>query len=346
MGNITKSEDCLVLNVWTPTVRTDYPLKAPLKPVMFWIYGGGLIVGSAFQQQYNASLLATNDVVVVSVNYRLGPFGFLYGDREDAPGNVGFYDQLLALKWVRENIHLFGGDRDQITIFGESAGSKSVSAHIISPLSKGLFKRAIMQSGALFYNKHRYPMVKSEALLVSKQLAKNMNCSEEEEDNWLECLRGFEAQELMDGYDTRRQLSALSDTEFLPMNAQNMFENKLFNKDLDIMAGVMRNEGSIQSQSLVKPNLTEKDFNEFVTIIDAFYHNFDEKLVTDFYLKSIDKNSSDALKWAEYDMFGDLMTTCPTYRFAKAYGQLGGAGGVYFYEQTYQRKSFLDEKVY
>ncbi|CAG2115650.1 unnamed protein product, partial [Medioppia subpectinata] len=189
-------------------------------------------------------------------------------------------------------------------------------------------------------------MVKSEALLVSKQLAKNMNCSEEEEDNWLECLRGFEAQELMDGYDTRRQLSALSDTEFLPMNAQNMFENKLFNKDLDIMAGVMRNEGSIQSQSLVKPNLTEKDFNEFVTIIDAFYHNFDEKLVTDFYLKSIDKNSSDALKWAEYDMFGDLMTTCPTYRFAKAYGQLGGAGGVYFYEQTYQRKSFLDEKVY
>ncbi|CAG2115701.1 unnamed protein product [Medioppia subpectinata] len=232
MGNITKSEDCLVLNVWTPTVRTDYPLKAPLKPVMFWIYGGGLIVGSAFQQQYNASLLATNDVVVVSVNYRLGPFGFLYGDREDAPGNVGFYDQLLALKWVRENIHLFGGDRDQITIFGESAGSKSVSAHIISPLSKGLFKRAIMQSGALFYNKHRYPMVKSEALLVSKQLAKNMNCSEEEEDNWLDCLRSFEAQELMDGYDTRRQLSALSDTEFLPMNAQNMFENQLFNKGL------------------------------------------------------------------------------------------------------------------
>ncbi|CAG2104218.1 unnamed protein product, partial [Medioppia subpectinata] len=134
------SEDCLVLNIWTTNTTA-------LKPVMFWIYGGGLIMGSIFQEIYNGSALATKDVVVVSVNYRLGPFGFLYGDREDAPGNVGFYDQLLGLKWVRENIHSFGGDRDQITIFGESAGSWSVSAHILSPLSKGMFQRAIMENG-------------------------------------------------------------------------------------------------------------------------------------------------------------------------------------------------------
>ena len=72
----------------------------PLKPVMFWIHGGGLIGGSIFMADYNGSVIATNDVVLVATNYRLGPFGFLYGDREDAPGNVGFYDQLLALKWV------------------------------------------------------------------------------------------------------------------------------------------------------------------------------------------------------------------------------------------------------
>ncbi|CAG2171427.1 unnamed protein product [Oppiella nova] len=134
---------------------------------MFSIYGGALNIGSIFQDIYNASVLATNDVVVVSVNYRVGPLGFLYGGDETAPGNVDFYDQLLALKWVRDNIHAFGGDRDEITIFGESAGSWSVSAHILSPLSKGLFKRAIMESGALMFNKDR-------PALISGSLAANI----------------------------------------------------------------------------------------------------------------------------------------------------------------------------
>ena len=96
MGHITTSEDCLVLNVWTPNVEN----KSPLKPVMFFIYGGGLSLGSIFQKMNNASALATNDVVVVSVNYRVGPLGFLYGGDETSPGNLGFYDQLLGLKWV------------------------------------------------------------------------------------------------------------------------------------------------------------------------------------------------------------------------------------------------------
>ena len=96
MGEITTSEDCLILNVWTPNVEN----KSPLKPVMYWIYGGALTMGSVFQKFYNGSVLATNDVVIVSVNYRLGPLGFLYGGDHTSPGNLGFYDQLLGLKWV------------------------------------------------------------------------------------------------------------------------------------------------------------------------------------------------------------------------------------------------------
>ncbi|CAG2117152.1 unnamed protein product, partial [Medioppia subpectinata] len=91
---LSLSEDCLVLNIWAPNKTSS-----ALKPVMFWIYGGGLSGGSIFMDKYNGSVLATQDVVIVSTNYRLGEFGFLYGDREDAPGNVGFYDQLLGLKW-------------------------------------------------------------------------------------------------------------------------------------------------------------------------------------------------------------------------------------------------------
>ena len=96
-GKSNLSEDCLVLNIWTPNVQNNNRSKT-LKPIMFWIHGGALAMGSI--ELYNGSGLATNDVVVVAVNYRLGWFGFLYGDRENAPGNVGFYDQLLALKWV------------------------------------------------------------------------------------------------------------------------------------------------------------------------------------------------------------------------------------------------------
>ncbi|CAG2120527.1 unnamed protein product, partial [Medioppia subpectinata] len=96
-------------------------------------------IGSIFQPLYNGSVLATNDVIVVAVNYCLGPFGFLYagaGHEHIVLGNAGFYDQLLALQWVWDNIHSFGGDKNQMTIFGQSAGSWSVSAHVLSPLSK------------------------------------------------------------------------------------------------------------------------------------------------------------------------------------------------------------------
>ncbi|CAG2120579.1 unnamed protein product, partial [Medioppia subpectinata] len=184
----TASEDCLVLSIWTPNVdnSNDNQQKVGLKPVMFSIYGGALSIGSIFQTVYNSSVLATNDVVVVAVNYRVGPLGSLYGGDETAPGNAGFYDQLLGLKWVRENIHLFGGDKNQITLFGASAGSWSVSAHVLSPLSKGLFKRAIIQSGSVMYNKDRPALSTVEGLQRAKQLARRLNCDEFDY-KWLDC---------------------------------------------------------------------------------------------------------------------------------------------------------------
>lgn len=96
-SSLNLSEDCLVINVWT---EFNENRSLPLKPVMFWIYGGAFKSGSIFMPQYNGSVLATHDVVFVSTNYRLGPLGFLYGGQESSPGNLGLYDQLLALKWV------------------------------------------------------------------------------------------------------------------------------------------------------------------------------------------------------------------------------------------------------
>jgi para-nitrobenzyl esterase len=146
-----QSEDCLYLNVWTPAENATAKL-----PVMVWIHGGALTRGSGSTGIYDGEALARRGVVLVTINYRLGPFGYLAHpalSRESShssSGNYGVLDQIAALEWVSRNIAAFGGDPGRVTIFGESAGSWSVCALVASPLSKGLFHRAIGQSGGCF----------------------------------------------------------------------------------------------------------------------------------------------------------------------------------------------------
>jgi para-nitrobenzyl esterase len=143
-------EDCLTVNVWTPSADPSAKL-----PVMFWIHGGAFVFGSGAEAYYDGSKIATaGDVVVVTINYRLGALGYLAlpeltAESKDHPtsGNYGIEDQQFALQWVKDNIAAFGGDPAAVTIFGESAGGFSTCAHLIAPGSKGLFVRAISESG-------------------------------------------------------------------------------------------------------------------------------------------------------------------------------------------------------
>jgi len=143
-----QSEDCLYLNIWTPG------LDGAKRPVMVWIHGGGFTGGSGSGVIYNGRTLSTRgDVVVVTINYRLGALGFLNLNevtkgKIPATGNEGLLDQVFALKWVRDNISRFGGNPDNVTIFGESAGAMSVGTILAMPGARGLFHRAILQSGA------------------------------------------------------------------------------------------------------------------------------------------------------------------------------------------------------
>ncbi|CAG2167355.1 unnamed protein product [Oppiella nova] len=367
--NLTISEDCLVLNIWTPNVgNNNSSQESPLKPVMFWIHGGGLAVGSIFQiPPYNGSILSTYDVVLVATNYRLGAFGYLYSDSDSTPGNVGFYDQLLALKWVRDNIHAFGGDKDQITIFGESAGSWSTSlinnihafggdkdqitifgesagswstsVHILSPLSRGLFKRAIMESGAQLYYKERPILNATEALSQAKEMAKHFDCSE---DQWLQCLRQLSAEDI----NNYPKISAfpIEGTEFLPVKAQTAFRDGFYNQDIDIIGGATRNEGSLLSYYIypkLQTNITLEDFTDLVQQSDAFFRGIDVQNVTQIYLKNVNTSDSQALKWAFYDYFGDMFMKCPTYHFSKQFAKhnTNTSHNVYYYELTYQSKN-------
>jgi para-nitrobenzyl esterase len=142
-----QSEDCLYLNVWTPGC------DGAKRPVMVWIHGGAFVIGAGSQGIYNGRHLAACDVVVVTINYRLGAFGFLAlseatDGRAPGSGTEGLADQILALHWVKQNIAAFGGDANNVTIFGESAGAMSVSALLTSPAARGLFHKAIAESGA------------------------------------------------------------------------------------------------------------------------------------------------------------------------------------------------------
>ena len=140
------SEDCLYLNVWTPRAAPGAKL-----PVMVWLHGGALIFGAGSLKLYDGASLAQQGVVVVTVNYRLGPLGyFVHPALERAaprgPANFGLLDQMAALRWIQRNIESFGGDARQVTLFGQSAGAQSVLALMTSPLSRGLFQRAVAQS--------------------------------------------------------------------------------------------------------------------------------------------------------------------------------------------------------
>jgi para-nitrobenzyl esterase len=142
------SEDCLFLNVYTPADATD---KSKL-PVMFWIHGGGYSGGGSSEPRHNGDFLPLKGVVLVTINYRLGAFGFLATsdlakEADGATGNYGLMDMVAALQWVKGNIKQFGGDAGNVTIFGESAGSFAVSTLIASPMAKGLFQKGIGESG-------------------------------------------------------------------------------------------------------------------------------------------------------------------------------------------------------
>lgn len=147
LTNSPQSEaDCLNLNIWTPDADDKK------HPVLFWIHGGGFSFGSGSSTD-GSHLAVAGDVVVVTINYRVGIFGFLYIENEIA--NLGMLDQITALEWVRDNITLFGGDPNNVTIFGESAGAVAVSALLAMPAAKGLFSRAIVQSGTAHPLRHQ-----------------------------------------------------------------------------------------------------------------------------------------------------------------------------------------------
>jgi para-nitrobenzyl esterase len=239
------SEDCLSLNVWTPAKEPKSKL-----PVMVWIYGGGFAAGGTSEpRQDGTSLAQSQNVVVVSMNYRLGIFGFFVHPElvkesgRGSAGNYGLLDQRAALQWVHDNIAGFGGDPGNVTIFGESAGSFSVSAQMASPTTRGLFHKAIGESGGAFFSSGlRFEPLSARATKDSKLAAATLGASTLAE------LRAVPAQKLLDsffkpggGFDFGPDL----DGYFLPQSLAEIFAAGKQN-DVPMLAGWNHDEGSFE----------------------------------------------------------------------------------------------------
>ncbi|XP_054728696.1 venom carboxylesterase-6-like [Anastrepha obliqua] len=187
------SEDCLYLNVYTP----EQPKSSKPLPVMFYIHGGGFISGSGISSYYPPDYLLDHDIILVSGNYRLGPLGFLSSETLDCPGNFGLKDQVEMLRWVQKNIAAFGGDPNSVTIFGNSAGSASVTYQLISNSTKGLFHKAIAQSGTYFCPWGQ-PEHKGIAAKRAREMAQMVGCNPDEKwQKLLRCLRTKNADDIV-----------------------------------------------------------------------------------------------------------------------------------------------------
>ncbi|XP_052023009.1 pyrethroid hydrolase Ces2a-like isoform X1 [Apodemus sylvaticus] len=213
------SEDCLYLNIYTPA----HAQEGSNLPVMVWIHGGSLVLGSASMND-GSILAATEEIVIVAIQYRLGILGYFSTGDQHATGNWGYLDQVAALRWVQKNIAYFGGNRDRVTIFGGSAGGTSVSSHVVSPMSKGLFHGAIMQSGVALLP----DFISDTSEVVYKTVANLSGCEAKDSEALMHCLRAKNKQEILAINQVFKMIPGVVDGNFLPKHPQELLASKNF----------------------------------------------------------------------------------------------------------------------
>ncbi|XP_076449528.1 uncharacterized protein LOC143285962 [Babylonia areolata] len=339
--NTPMSEDCLYLNVWVPRGFESQPPNT----TMVWIYGGGLTAGSSMLDVYDGSkLAATQNVIVASMNYRLGPLGFLYTGTVDAPGNQGLLDQSLALKWIYDNIEGFGGQQNSITIFGESAGSISVSLHLLSPQSRQYFTRAIMQSGTFYLE--GLVMPHSTATERAQKLSATFNCPVNSVPEMIHCLRNVNAGNVTDAQWTLPNelfmdlpVGVAIDGYFLEEDPAELVRQGAV-KDTELLMGVNKDEGiyflvyaypDLFPFNISGSTISDADFKKLVHDLNRRAGEPVDKAVTYEYVDRVIPAQRPSRRDIADDIAGDRQFRCPTIDFATAVASMGGGRDVYLY---------------
>ncbi|XP_057609508.1 carboxylesterase 5A isoform X2 [Chionomys nivalis] len=325
------SEDCLYLNIHAPA-HANYDSSLP---VMVWIPGGGFETGSA--SIFDGSALAAyEDVLVVTIQYRLGIFGFFTTRDQHAPGNWAFQDQLAALLWVKENIKFFGGNPDSVTLFGGSAGAISISSLILSPLSTGLFHRAIMESGvAIIPNLKGLDDEKRNDLQV---VADVCGCSVLDSQAMLKCLREKSSLELLSLGKKTKSFTRVVDGSFFPDEPLELLSQKAF-KAVPSIIGVNNQEcGYILPMKDTPEILLGSNKSVALNLIHIFLHIPTQYLhvVAKEYFH--DMHSLTEIRDTLLDLLGDVFFVVPGLVTARYHRDAGAP--VYFYEFQHRPQCF------
>uniref|UniRef100_A0A182QVZ9 Carboxylic ester hydrolase n=1 Tax=Anopheles farauti TaxID=69004 RepID=A0A182QVZ9_9DIPT len=342
-------EDCLSLSVYTQSTTAN-------RPVMVFIHGGAFVVGAA--SHYEPDYLLEKDIVLVSIQYRLGPLGFLSTGTANIPGNMAMLDMVTALEWVSNYIHFFGGDRTSVTIFGESAGGAAVSALLYSPsVREDLFHRAIIQSGSIFAPWATCKSPREGAL----DIARRVNCDRPAE-TMEDCLRSVPALKLMEAYEehknTQFNITGYPDVSgacivigeaspFMPKHPKT-FPRSAF-RNVELMAGTTSQEGLMFWEGVYRYGLSYKPENiqsswELLQLIDTINERFGassndglhtwHQIFSTFLKTELDRANYTELLPGLVDICGNLAIKAPVLqdvtRFAHA-----NPGKVYLYSFDY-----------
>ncbi|XP_016989184.2 esterase B1 isoform X1 [Drosophila rhopaloa] len=353
-------EDCLFINVFTTRMPKDEESgEQPKLPVMVWLHGGGFSFGSGNSFLYGPDYLVAEDIVLVTLNYRLGPLGFLTAG-PDAPGNQGLKDQVLALKWVRDNIAAFGGDPSQVTVFGESAGGSSVQLLLLSPQAKGLFHRAISQSGSAL---NPWSMAISSSQRAARLAANLGYVGANNTEDILDFLRRVPAMKLVEAAPTTitaedqrnniglpfvpvvegywnqdSQEEQFLEQPFLTQHPSDMYHTQNFNSDVAYMTGYNTHEAMLFIRRLRKNpqllSIIENDFGRLVPqdLNVTQYHDRVTREIRSFYLgsKHVGIESVDEM----IALLTDLMFLQGIRRTARNHAKYGNAP-VYMYRFSF-----------
>lgn len=324
------SENCLFLNIYVPnnvSASNNYS-------IMVWFHGGDFTGGQG--TSFNGALLAAiGDVIVVTINYRLGLFGFLSTGDKHAPGNLGLGDQVVAIHWIHRYIKDYGGNPKSITLFGQSSGAMSIS--FLSRKSSGMFQRIILQSGFATSPLSNARNTVKNTLLLAKQVECFQNTTKET----MNCLRNKTSDQLQEGF--KRLKHSVQNSLNLPMfgpvrlprNMSHIFSNSHSYRNVDVLIGNVANEGTLflnfvksfenfQRDDEAQKHICRHTVQMMLVLLFNTSHNLDTKVCTE-YVKTEGKSSY------LLDLYGDLMFNVPTYSALKSHSEQGGLGRTFQY---------------
>lgn len=347
--NVELSEDCLYLNLWVPHPR---PPKSQPLPVLVWIYGGGFVSGASSLDVYDGRFLAaTEGLVVVSMNYRVGALGFLaFPGHPEAPGNVGLLDQRLALSWVQKNVGAFGGDAAAVTLFGESAGAASVGLHLLSPSSRELFRRAILQSGSP--NGPWATLGATEGRRRASTLAKLVGCGGTggpealNETEALGCLRSKAPSELVEKEGEVLPQESVFRFAFVPVvdgdflaDAPEVLLGSGGPPEAEVLLGAVQDEGTYflvyGAPGFGKDNeslISREEFLGGVRLGVPQANELAAEAVVLQYTDWLDQDNPVKNREALDDIVGDHNVVCPLMDFAQRWAERGGRVFAYLFD--------------